>query len=91
MAQLGKVPRYKREGRGFDSRPCHWNFSGRILALGLNQPLTEKSTRNILWWAGGAGIGGRSVGLTTLPPSCADCLEIWEPQHPGTLRTCPGL
>jgi hypothetical protein len=21
----------------------------------------------------------------------ADCLEIWEPQPPGTLRACPGL
>jgi hypothetical protein len=31
---------------------------------------------------------GRCVGLT-LPPSCADCLEIWEPQHPGTLKACP--
>jgi hypothetical protein len=37
------------------------------------------------------GKGGRCVGLTTLPPSCADCLEIWEPQPPGTLRACPGL
>ena len=27
--------------------------------------------------------------MTTLPPSCADCLEIWEPT--GTLRACPGL
>jgi len=35
--------------------------------------------------------GGRYVGLTTLPPSCADCLEIWEPQSSGTLRACPGL
>jgi len=35
--------------------------------------------------------GGRCVGLTTLPLSCADCLEIWEPQPPGTLRACPGL
>jgi len=35
--------------------------------------------------------GGRCAWLTTLPPSCADCLEIWEPQLPGTLRTCPGL
>jgi hypothetical protein len=35
--------------------------------------------------------GDRCVGLTTLPPSCADCLEIWEPQPPGTLRVCPGL
>jgi len=25
------------------------------------------------------GKGGQCVGLTTLPPSCADCLEIWEP------------
>jgi len=25
------------------------------------------------------GTGGRYVGLTTLPPSCAECLEIWEP------------
>ena len=31
------------------------------------------------------GKGGQCVGLTTLPPSCADCLEIWEPQPPGTL------
>jgi hypothetical protein len=23
--------------------------------------------------------GGLYVRLTTLPPSCADCLEIWEP------------
>jgi len=37
------------------------------------------------------GKGDRCVGLTTLPPSCADCLEIWEPQPPGTLRACPGL
>jgi hypothetical protein len=26
------------------------------------------------------GKGGWSVGLTTLPPSCADCLEIWNPK-----------
>ena len=34
---------------------------------------------------------GQCVQLTTVPPSCADCLEIWEPQPPGTLRACPGL
>jgi len=34
---------------------------------------------------------GRCVGPTTLPPSCADCLEIWEPQPSRTLRGCPGL
>jgi hypothetical protein len=37
------------------------------------------------------GKGGRCLGLTTLLPSCADCLEIWELQPPGTLRAYPGL
>jgi hypothetical protein len=36
------------------------------------------------------GKGGRCVWLT-LPPSCADCLEIWDPQPPGSLRVCPGM
>jgi len=40
---------------------------------------------------GGGGKGGRCVGLTTLPPSSADCLEICEPHPPGTIRACPGL
>jgi len=35
--------------------------------------------------------GSRCIGLTTLPPSCANCLEIWKCQPPGTLRACPGL
>jgi hypothetical protein len=37
------------------------------------------------------GKGGQSVGVTTLPPSCADYLKIWEPQPPGTLRDCQVL
>jgi len=40
---------------------------------------------------GGGGKGGWCLGLTTLPRSCADCLEIWEPQPPGTLGVCPGV
>jgi hypothetical protein len=31
------------------------------------------------------------IGLTTLPPSFANYIEIWEPQPPGTLRVCTGL
>ena len=27
VAQLVEALRYKLEGRGFDSRWCHWNFS----------------------------------------------------------------
>ena len=29
--------------------------------------------------------------LTTLPPSCADCLEVWEPQISRTLSASPDL
>ena len=36
-------------------------------------------TRSISW----EGKGGRCVGLTTFPHSCADCPEMWEPQTPG--------
>jgi len=57
------------------------------MALKLTQPLTEISTRNVFL----GGKGRYCVGLTTLPPSCADCLEIWEPQPSGNLRACPGL
>jgi hypothetical protein len=63
--------------RQFDSRWWHNPF-GRTMTLGSTQPLTEMSTRSILL----KGKSGRCVGLTTLPPSCADCLEIWELQPP---------
>jgi len=59
---------------------------GRTMSLGLTQPIAEMITRNISW-----SKGGRCVGLTILSPSCADCLEIWEPQPPGTLGAYPGL
>jgi len=50
-------------------------------------PLTE--IENQEYFLGGKG--GRCVGMTTLPPTFADCLEIWKPELPGTLRACPGL
>jgi hypothetical protein len=31
------------------------------------------------------------IELATLPPSCANCLEIWELQSPRTLRACPEI
>jgi len=60
-------------------RYCYFARStGRLMVLGSTKPLTEMSK------------GGRCAGLT-LPPSCADCREIWEPQPPATLRACPDL
>jgi len=42
------------------------------------------STRNISW-----DVKAARLRLPTLPTSCADCLEIREPQTPGSLRACP--
>jgi hypothetical protein len=60
VAQLVEALRYKPEGRGFDSGWCQWIFhwpnpSGRTMALGSTQPLTEMSTRNISWGVKAAG------------------------------------
>jgi len=61
------------------------------MALGLTQPLIEMSTRHIIY-CGGWGVGGLAcVGLTALTHLCADCLETWEPEPPGTLRACAGI
>ena len=58
--------------------------------MGSTQPLIEMSASNIFW----VGKSGRCIQLTNLSPSCADFHEIWEPQHPGTLRpvqACRGI
>ena len=92
VAQLVEVLRYKPEGRGFDSPWCHWNFSlTQSFRPHYGPGVDSASNRNEYQEYFLEGKGGRCVGLTTLPPSCADCLEIWEPQPPGTPRACPGL
>jgi len=67
-----------------------------LLLLFLIRPhygpgVDSASNRNVYQEYFLGGKGGRWVGLTTLPLSCADCLQIWEPQPPGTLRASPGL
>jgi len=55
VAQWLGLTCYKSEGRWFDPRWCHWNFSlaknpsDHTMALGSTQPLTEMSTTNISW------------------------------------------
>jgi hypothetical protein len=52
-----------------------------LVLLGLIQLVTEMITRDVSW-----GKGGQCTGLTTLPPSCADCLAVlgastcWSPK-----------
>jgi hypothetical protein len=66
----------------------HWhNTSDRTVALGHD----SASNRNEYQGYFLGDKGGRCVELATLPSSCADCLEIWEPQPPGNLRVCSGL
>jgi len=55
------------------------------MVVGLTQSLIEMSTENISW-------GVKADALTTSPPSCADCLEIWEPQpSSGPSMACNGV
>jgi hypothetical protein len=82
----------KQEDRGFDSRWCHWNCSlpesfRPYYGPGVDSASDINEYQEYL--LGGKGV--QCVGLITLPPSCTDCLEIWDPQIPGTFRACPGL
>jgi hypothetical protein len=71
--------RYKPQGRGFNSLWCHWNFSLTLsfrqhYGPGVNSASNENEYQE--YFLGGKR--GRCLRLTTLPPSCADCLEILE-------------
>ena len=58
VARLAEALRYKPEGRGFDSQWGYWNFSGRTIALGSTQPLTDISNKDLLWGVKAAGAYG---------------------------------
>jgi hypothetical protein len=85
-AWLIKALCYKLVGRYFDSGWCYWLFnlnnrSDRTMALRSNLPQTNGHQEYLL------GVkGGRYVGLKTSLPSCADRIEILEPQTTGTLK-----
>ena len=85
--QLAEELKYKPEGRGFDSRWCQWNSSLTSSFRPQCGPEDDSASNRKEYHEYFLGSkGGRCVGLTTLPPSCAACLEIWEPLLPGTLR-----
>jgi hypothetical protein len=74
-AQLVEALLYKPEGYGFDSRWCHWNFSlTETFRSHYGSGVDSASNRNEYQEYFLGGKVGRCVGLTTLPPSCADCL-----------------
>ena len=53
------------------------------MALGSAQRLKEMSIRNIFW-----GVKMPLRRADKLPTSCANFLEIWEPQLPGNRWAC---
>jgi hypothetical protein len=80
VAQLAQALCYKPKGRGFDSRL--YNPSGRHAAVRVDSVCNRNEYQEYFL----RGKNGRCVRLTTLPFSCVDCHEIWEPQPPGILR-----
>ena len=81
MAQLVEVLLYHLGSRGFEF------FIGVNLPAALRlwrrlKPLNRKEYKGYLL----GRVCGWCVELTTLPLSCVDCLEVWEPQPPGTLN-----
>ena len=87
LSHLVEALPYKSEGRGVDSLLCHWNFSLTYSFRPHYGPgVDSASNRNEYQEYFLGGKYGRCVG-----PSYADCLEIWEPQPPGTLWNCLGL
>ena len=74
---------YATSRKDSGSFPHGHMVSCRIVNLLSTQPLTEVSTRGVP-----GGKGGRCVRLTTLPPSCADRLEILGARLPFTTLYC---
>jgi hypothetical protein len=80
--ELVHALRYEPEGRGLNSQWGHWSFS---LAFTLPAAGVDSgSDRKVFQGSslGGGGKGGRCVVLTTVPPSCVDCLDILDPLGP---------
>jgi len=73
----------------------HWHKPSARTSPGVDSASNRNEYQEYFLWGGEGGGGskdGRCLGpTTTQPPSCADCLEMWEPQLSGSLRACPGL
>jgi hypothetical protein len=69
----------------------HWrNPSSRTMALGFDSISNRNEYQEYVL----VSKGGRCPGLTTLPASYANCLEIWEPEPPGIrgpIQACNGI
>jgi len=77
VTQVVEALCYKLEGHRFNSRWCYWNLSLTKSFQSLCDPRVDSaSNRNEYYGYLLGGKGGWCIGLTTLPPSCADHLEM---------------
>ena len=75
MVQMVDALCNKPEGCGFSSQWGHWLFywlnpTSHTMAMVSTQPVTEYQGYLL------GDLGGQCIRLVTLPPSCANCLEI---------------
>jgi len=75
VTQLVEALRYKPEGRGFDSRWCHCDFS-------LTYYFRAHYGTGVL---GGGGKDGWWLGLKNLPPTCTDSTSL---EHYVPVEAC---
>ena len=89
---LVKVLCYKSESRWFDSRWCHLNFSLTCFFRSHYGPgVDSASNRNEFQDHFFGGKCGRSLRLTTLPPSCAVVMKSGNLkflEHSEPLQAC---
>jgi hypothetical protein len=91
VAQLVEALHYKPEDRGLDFRWCHWKFFLNTWSFrphygpGVNLASNRNEyQKNFL-----GGKDSRCVGLTNLPSSRVNSLEVLEAlKTPGILRAC---
>jgi len=76
VAQLVEALRYNPEVRGLGSPWSHWDFSLTKFFRPHCVPGVDSASTKWTTDMSPGGKGGQSAGLTSLPPSCADSLEI---------------
>jgi hypothetical protein len=82
VVQLVEALCYKLEGCRFDSQWCQWDFLQTFQPhCGPEVSASKRNEYQVYF----LGVKDCQCVRLTLPPSCADCLEILEPQPPGTL------
>ena len=78
---MDKALRYKSEGPGIDSKLGIYSVAADISLCHGVDSASKNEYQDIP-----RGKGGRCVRVTTLPPSCAMCLEIWNLNRPEPSR-----